>query len=304
MQALYAYKCANIQTLPVLKSNLEKNIGQPLEILCYLLLLIREIANYSEEDMAIRSSKFLPTEEDRLPSTCILKHPVISWLNQNEDFEKLLKQYKLQPRIDHDQVRALFNDFNKSTLFREYKANQEPSADQQKKILDFLVKEIMLSSEDLDSYLLEEFNGWIDDSEGIGFSLLAVLNDIMNGQGLSRVRIFWEKNREMNEFAGELLEKSLDHFDEYTQLLAPKIRNWELDRIAKIDLVLMVMALTEILDFPTIPVKVTINEYIDISKLYSTPKSREFINGVLDKMMKELKANGRIVKTGRGLLNN
>jgi len=131
-----------------------------------------------------------------------------------------------------------------------------------------------------------------------------LLSDLSKGLGISRLSVFADKNKEIFNFGHKLLNNSIGRYDEYSELIAPKIKNWEIDRIAKVDLVLMVMAISEILDFPTIPVKVTINEYIDISKIYSTPKSREFVNGILDKLMKEMNDSGQIVKTGRGLQNN
>ena len=161
----------------------------------------------------------------------------------------------------------------------------------------------MADNEDFENHIENLFPVWYDDKEIICFAVRESIHSICK-QSFRFHDKFKAKLDDALEFAIELLLKSIEHSEEYRGMITPKLQNWDIERIAVMDLLLMRLALTEILNFPTIPVKVSMNEYIDISKNYSTPRSREFINGVLDKITKELKAGGKIYKEGPGLKEN
>ncbi len=304
MQIIYALKSGNLKNNDLLNAELENSMLQPVHMLLYLMMLLRELALYSETDTSIKASKYLPNEVDKLPSNVILNNPVVSELISNTEFDKLIQNNMLSARLNKDIVRLLFNQLSASEEFLNYKKLEKRSSEDEVNIIRFIEEEIFRRSEDLDTLMMELFGHWHDDDDLVYIHFNMLLSDLSKGLGISRLSVFADKNKEIFNFGHKLLNNSIGRYDEYSELIAPKIKNWEIDRIAKVDLVLMVMAISEILDFPTIPVKVTINEYIDISKIYSTPKSREFVNGILDKLMKEMNDSGQIVKTGRGLQNN
>lgn len=304
MQIIYALKSGNLKNNDLLNAELENSMLQPVHMLLYLMMLLRELALYSETDTNIKASKYLPNEVDKLPSNVILNNPVVSELISNTEFDKLIQNNMLSARLNKDIVRLLFNQLSASEEFLNYKKLEKRSSEDEVNIIRFIEEEIFRRSEDLDTLMMELFGHWHDDDDLVYIHFNMLLSDLSKGLGISRLSVFADKNKEIFNFGHKLLNNSIGRYDEYSELIAPKIKNWEIDRIAKVDLVLMVMAISEILDFPTIPVKVTINEYIDISKIYSTPKSREFVNGILDKLMKEMNDSGQIVKTGRGLQNN
>ena len=301
MQTLYAFSQDEEQQIEWLRKNLYKSIYQSFELYLFNILVLIEVADYSRLDMEMRKSKYLPTEEDKMASPKLAQSSIVSFIKNNEQFNKLVKKYKLPHYLDQELIKKLFQKTFATDEYKQYLLETNTNIKQDKKILEYIYNEIMLPDEDFLALLEEIFPTWLDDFDVIIFSINATLEDIQKNKGFIKLDEFVEKLNDAENFAQEILDKTLSHSEQHTDLIAPKLKNWEVERIAVMDMILMKMALTEILDFPTIPLKVTMNEYIDISKKYSTPKSKEFINGVLDKLMKELKEEGKIYKSGRGL---
>lgn len=302
MQAIYASEVNEALDRGGRYKYLEKILFEPYEIYLFNLLLLMEIADYSRRDAEIKASKFLPTEKDKYASTRLAENSIIGQLRENKRLANDLKQYKLRLRIDMEVVKHIFHTLYDSEKYIRY-LEIEPVPREDKKILTFLLQEIMLEEEIYQHQMEELFATWHDDEEAVVLTVSATLKAALADGLDEKVSEQYDKIGESLDFARSLMEKTLDKNDPYTEMIAPKLENWEVDRIARVDMILMKMALCEILEFPNIPVKVTINEYVDISKYYSTPKSREFINGILDKLMKELRDQGKIFKSGRGLLN-
>lgn len=303
MQAVYGYERSEDALPATFRKSLQSNIHSVKDLYIYLLYAIREVANEVDTVSRIKASKFLPTEEDKNYSTKILSNVLVQSLNLDEDFQKELKKTGLANQLE---------DTVKSHLYRlmietpEYKAyissDAEFDTEQDKKIIEHIFNNIMLADEMFLEHVEEVFPSWEDDAEFVVGAVREVIK-----KSKDAVKLHVDKNSvkgkllELSEFADKLFEKVLQSKETLTEEIEPYLRNWEMDRIAVVDLIMIRMALTEFTDFPTIPLKVTMNEYIDIAKDYSSPKSKDFVNGVLDRMMKDMTKSGLIVKTGRGL---
>lgn len=300
MQLLYGFWQAKDIETTHLKKQLSKLFEQSYDQYLLCLLEIREIAEYSIIDADIKSSKLLPTDEDKNYSTLLAESTPISFLLNNREFNEAIKKRKLVYQLDKDQTKRLFTELSKEKLYRQYIGTEPGETPKDVKILKLLFDGIMMEDESFDQHIEFVFPLWLDDHANIRVAVNNTLSGI-GSESFKNHNEFLKKLGEAEEFGTELLEKAIAHKEEIDELIAPKLENWDIDRIAVMDMLLLHLAITELLDFPTIPIKVTMNEYIDISKIYSTPKSKEFINGLLDKISKELKETDKIYKHGRGL---
>lgn len=270
----------------------------------YLLLYIREVANYVEKDAKVKASKFLKKDTDLNLNTKLLSNCIIQFLNNDAEFLKEIKLAQTDALLDEDEVRKYYKLFSETTEYKAYLENEkEFNSEEDRKLIRFLLDYILLEDESFTESTEEHFINWMDDAE---FVVEAVHEVIERSKNELKLHIekgsLKEKFKDLSQFGIDLFQKTIKHKKEHQKLIEPKLKNWETDRLAIIDIILIRMAVTEFLFFPSIPLKVSINEYLDIAKEYSTPKSKDFINGVLDAMMKELKNKNKIEKTGRGLI--
>lgn len=305
MQALYGYEQMNEHDVPLLQKNLFNNIRLVYHLFLYQLQVLVKTSEYAKTDALIRAAKHLPSEEDKNFSIKFFNNKIISFLRENAQFNDLLKKEKLTYEVSDDLCKSLYLVLKKSDAYKQYLSKPSLEIKDEKDILLFLIKEVMLASELLEHHLEDLFSSWLDDKDVVIQSVINFIKDFSeekNNQILKELSENLNNEAEEIKFARDLMDATILHKQQLKELISPKLVNWDVDRIAKVDLILLKMALCEMLYFDSIPVKVSINEYIDISKLYSTPQSREFINGVLDKLMKELREEGKIVKKGRGLM--
>ncbi len=281
-----------------LESQLKESIQNFYRTFVYNLYIIVKTAEYVNEDAIIRASKFLPTEEDKNVSVKLFHNPVLQRLALDEDFIRFIRREKLEHYFDKDHAHKFFHLLAATNEYKTYVAKEQTTVDDDKRILQFLYKKILFKQELFHQLMEDIFPNWPDDTEVI---LFAVSNAI---EQLSANKISsWQTDLvEENKFATDLLKYTYQNEEYLTGLITPKLKNWDKERLAQVDLLLMKLALSEVLYISNIPMKVSINEYIDISKLYSTPKSGDFINGVLDRIVKELQEQNLIKKTGRGLI--
>lgn len=303
MQAVYGYERSEDALPATFRKSLQANIHSVKDLYIYLLYSIREVANEVEVVARIKASKYLPTEEDKNFSTKLLSNFFIQSLNLSEEFQKELKKTALADQFEEAIRQHLYKNLSESSEYKAYlDTDREFDVEQDRKIIDFLFNDILLSNEMFLEHIEEVFPSWEDDAE---FVVGAVRENIKKSK--DSVKLQLDKNSvkgkllELSEFADKLFEKVVQSKETLTEEIEPYLKNWEMERIAVLDLIMIRMALTEFTDFPSIPVKVTMNEYIDIAKDYSSPKSKDFVNGVLDRMMKDMTKQGLIVKTGRGL---
>jgi len=300
MQTLYAWEIDKDIPTNKLQGQLETQIQRAVLLYLTNLQYLVEICNYSMVDKAKRMAKFIKTDADNQASTTIAANQVIVYLQNNNVLAALMKKEGIQHHIDETIVKSLFSELSSKDRYKQYAALTHPDLEQDKDIVNFIIKKVMSGNESFEHRLEEIFPNFDDDNS----LLLHVTSKFIEGfteeknQFLSTLDLWAEEKK----FALELLTKTIAYNDELHSAIEPNLKNWDMDRVAILDLILMKQAVCELLYFPTVPIKVTINEYIDISKMYSTPKSKDFVNGVLDKVKNQLLASGAIKKTGRGLM--
>ncbi len=310
MQVLYTHEQSLDIPFTTLEKSLRERINNSFRLLIYNLYLITKTAEYSVEDAGHKSSKHLPTAADKKVSVRIFHNPIIQKLVLDENFKRIIREQKLSYLPDSDYFRTWFKALEDTSAYKNYIQIENPPIEDDKRLILYLYRKVLLLSEVFTQNVEDSFTTWNDDSAIIENQLVLLIDKIATqvekeiAKGNEKFIKFPEGMSEEHEFANELLNRAFYNEEYLGGLVTPKLENWDKERLAQIDLLLMKMALAEMLYFPNIPLKATINEYIDIAKNYSTPKSGEFINGLLDKIMKELKDQGLLKKEGRGLIEN
>ena len=303
LQTLYAYQLSEDKRVITFEKALLKSVDQVYEMYIWALNLLDEVSDYARIDAEERANKFLPSEADLSPNIRLSTNTFIELLRYNDQYIDDVKRYKVSWSFDPEIVRTVFIQLKDSEAYRDYLEQEDRSLDAEKDIIKFIFRKIMLKVPSIEQAFEEKFINWSVDKEVLQAMVAKTLKNFaseVHGQNkLADLTPNWEEDR---PFIIDLLTNTIRYADEYEELIAGKTKNWESDRIALLDNLLMRMAIAELLNFPTIPVKVTINEYIEISKVFSTSRSNTFINGVLDKILNELQSAGRIRKSGRGLV--
>ncbi len=302
LQVLYAYYSSEERSINNTEKELFFCIHKTYDLYHYLLALVIEIADYAETRIELKRNKHQPTQEDLHPNIKFVSNLFIQQLRENRQLTAYLNQTKLSWVNHPELIKELYLIVTESEIYQEYVSSETRSFMDDRKFIEKIFNKIFLVSEELYEVLEEQSIYWNDDIEFV-ISLIIKTTKRFNettdsGQHLMPLY----KDEEDREFARDLLRKSLINHDELQALIKVHSSNWDVERIAFMDILMMQMAITEFLYFPSIPTKVTMNEYIELSKFYSTEKSRNFINGILDKTLKDLKKEGKINKAGRGLV--
>ncbi len=269
-----------------------------------LLLLALEINKTARLYLEKSKTKHLSTFEDLNPKTLFIDNRIISTLAKNKRFNKHLEQKKIQWSSEFDFPGKIFREIRQWKDYQEYLSGNENGFEKDKKIWIDIYKNFILHSEELHLHFEEKNIHWEDDITLAGLSVIKTL-ELLKPETSEEESILiplYKDEAEDAEFARELFRKTILSESEFSKMISEKAANWELDRIAVADMILMKMALCELLRFENIPIKVSLNEYIELSKEYSTPQSKTFINGILDKIVIDLKSSGKIIKKGRGLI--
>jgi transcription antitermination protein NusB len=302
LQVLYAYYTSNDKTLDNAEKELFFCIRKSYDLYHYLLVLVIELADYAEQRIDIKKNKHQPTYEDLHPNTKFISNQVIQQLRENRQLQTYIQQQKLSWVNNPELIKDLYNFLVESEFYQAYVADGNRSFLDDRKFIEKVFTQIILVTEDLYDALEEQSIYWNDDMEFV-ISMITKTLKKFNPHTDSAHRLMpMFKDQDDRDFAKDLLRKAIINHDELRELIKEHSRNWDLDRIAFMDILIMQLATTEFLWFPSIPTKVTLNEYIELSKFYSTEKSRNFINGILDKTLKDLKILGKITKAGRGLI--
>ena len=269
---------------------LSKKIDQSRQLFTYLVYFITETARYAETDAAKKAGKHLPSAADLSTNTKIAGNEILWQIVEDAGFKNALKDVKAEHIMDTELLRKMYRNLIETPEYKEYIEEQSRNRKAEKKMLEFIFTDLLLPDEDFISHIEEHFINWDDDAEMMHSLVLAYLGK----PGQQKPDEFLSK--EKKDFAADLLQTVLDKHDQTLEMIKPKLKNWDADRIAALDLILLQMGVCEFLYFDTIPTKVTINEYIDLAKAYSTPQSGQFVNGLLDNIHKELQAEGKIEK--------
>jgi N utilization substance protein B len=308
LQALYAFTVSSNDRLDLGEKELLRSLDKLYEIYIYQLSLIIEIVNFARKRLEENKLKFFPTEDDLNPSTRFIENRLYEKLVNNVDFQNYIQKFRINWSDQEDMIRKFMTQIRESSDYKEYLNAPECTFEDDKEIFVKIFKKFLAKSEILQFYYEEKSIYWSDDFHA---SNLLAIKTIKSWESSwdDRVKLplFFnnggsKKNHEDKDFIINLFRKTILRSEEYDKLIDDKVKNWEMDRIAVMDVLLIKMALVEILESPSIPVKVTLNEYIELAKSYSTPKSKIFVNGILDKLIVDLKSQQKIKKTGRGLM--
>lgn len=299
MQLLYMLNRDEQLTFNDLVKQYNDGIWKTYEIYIFQLYILLKVAQYAEKDATNRASKLLPTEQDKQFTPRLYDNPSTKSLANHVGFLNLVQKYKSGENLDEDHIRTLYLAFAATYEYTDYLSLPQPDEEQHTKILLELYR--FLQAHDLFIEMTEDrYNSWQDDESLVSGAIKKTLKAMpLSGP-------FYEEHAPSDEtvrdFGEQLLRKTCQEDVTLLGMIDPMLKNWDSDRVAILDMVMLKMALCELLYFPTIPVKVTLNEFVEISKLYSTDKSKEFINGILDRLMKKLTKEGKINKEGRGLM--
>ncbi|WP_313386157.1 transcription antitermination factor NusB [Chishuiella sp.] len=304
MQNIYAYNCLGTSGEErMVEKNMMKSIDQIYDLYIYLLNLIKIQKDIAEHKIDLAKSKNFPTKEDLNPNLKFVNNKVFRILEQNLELSRYSNDNKnLLWDIYDSYPNNIYKSLIESDLYKNYMSNETNSFAEDLEFISSVFVEFIAEYEDLHDYLEGIQITWADDVHIANAMVHTTLKSFRESSSplISLFKVY--KDLDDKKFTEELFRKTIRHQSETRKIIDEKAQNWELDRIATIDLIVLEMALTEFLYFPNIPAKVTINEYIELAKNYSTEKSRVFVNGILDKTLKELKDNDNLPKYGRGLL--
>lgn len=275
------------------------------EMYLLLMLLFEELALVAEKRIDEQKKKRLPSEEDLNPSTKFVNNRLIAMLSENDALKLARESEKYSWANQDDLIRQIFRFLIETDEYKAYMSSDKSTFTEDQQLVIALFKKHIVNFEPLQHYFDEMSIFWADDLDLVSSMVIKTMKMFKASGGSNQPILDLYKDPEDEvTFVKTLYRKTVALSDESEKLIKEKAENWDMDRIALLDMILMKMAITEARVFEQIPLKVTLNEYIEISKFYSTPKSNTFINGILDKIFTELKASGTIKKMGRGLLEN
>jgi N utilization substance protein B len=283
------------------EKNLVLSIDRAYDLYFHLLALVPEIAEYAAERIRIGENKKLPTYDDLHPNRKFVENKVVVRLAEDEELQAELKARKLSWKNHRDLIVALYNALIRQPFYQKYMLSEERSFREDAQLVSDIYMTMLEEFEPLESALEEQSALWNDD---LGFLLTMVSRTVLSMRETHEsIKLMPQfKSDEDLDYAKTLLRNAIAGYDRISLLLDNSMNNWDIERVALMDQIILVTAIAEAENFPSIPVRVTMNEYIDIAKCYSTASSGSFINGVLDKIISSLTAEGKIVKSGKGLL--
>lgn len=304
-QALYAYFQTSDKNVNKAESELFLSLERMYDLYLFFLALPAEIVHRAELRIEESKTKRLPSEEDLDPNQKLIENRVFRLITTNKHLSQKLNERKLSWSPDQDLITKFMNYLRKHDAYVGYMSTRETSFEEDQKFAVTLYKKIIPDFELMLSEIQDKSIFWGFDE--IDFVLSMVLKSVKRFNPKSDefsplLNLYTDKDEDV-KMVKKLFRKTIEDDKENSKIIAEKTKNWDVERIAMIDILLMKMALTELVHFNSVPVKVTLNEYIELSKWFSTPKSKIFINGVLDKLVADFKESGKMKKIGRGLLD-
>jgi N utilization substance protein B len=302
LQLLYAFFQGDENSMNKTEKELFFSIQKTYDLYHYLLLLLLDIADYANSRIELALQKRVPTREDLNPNTKFIDNQIIGQIRSNRQLNQYLSHTKLSWVNSPELIKKLHNHIRMAPFFKEYMENEERSYEEDKKTIMEIFNLEIVNSEPLYQTLEEQSIYWNDEVEFVVGMISKTIKGFKQSDAENAELMPLYKNEDDREFARDLFRKAVLHKDEYRKLVESFTENWDVERIAFMDFLILEVAITEAVEFPSIPTRVTINEYLEIAKFYSTEKSSMFINGLLDKIFRHLKEEKKIVKTGRGLI--
>ena len=305
LQSIYAYHQSENSNLPQAERQLLEGVEDLYKLFVYQLSFWVEVKRFAERRIEENKLKHFPTDEDLNPNLKFVNNRILKALEDNKNLMKLEEQFKINwADSREDFIRNMFVKLTETPEYQEYMNNGKDGFSDDKHFLVTVIDTYMPEDGLLYDFYSDRDLSFNSDYQLAIYLLWKFINELpASFDADSPLPPVFKAGDEDKEFVVKLFEKTILHADEYMELVKANISNWDYDRLALMDKILIFMALTEFTEFHSIPVKVTINEYIEISKFYSTPESRRFVNGMLDKLATQLKEDGKLVKTGLGLVD-
>lgn len=301
MQSVYAMQQSHSDDLVKEEKFLKHSIQKMYDLYVLNLQLLVEVQKLARKRIALSKKKILATKEELNPNTKFIENKLLNSLHESVSLEGYVELNKLNYwDLDDEYVKILLDELQKSDLYKKYMDTVEDSYNVDKAFVIDFFREIVAPNEKLADYFEDKMISWVDDIPFVNTWILKSLNKQKASKPFILGSLY--KDNDDKVFVSDLFTKTMLHQHKYEEDIKEKTPNWEADRIADIDMIIIKMAITEFLHFPSIPSRVTINEYIELAKDYSTNKSGYFINGVLDKLAKDYLSSNKMVKIGRGLL--
>ncbi len=301
MQTIYAMHQKGSDSLEKEEKFLIASLENLMELYLIMMSTLLELANKEADFIEISRKKHLATPEERNPNLKFVNNALLQLLANSKSLQSALESNKINNwKTNDDAILLLLQDVKQSSIYLNYMKDKSTSFEKDKQFVIDLFSEVIAPNEKLYSYLEDYKLTWVDDIPVVNTQILKQLKQI-NEKSEFRVSSLF-KDEEDREYATLLFRKTVLNESEFAKEYIDKTPNWDVDRIAEMDTILLKMAICELLKFPSIPVKVTINEFLEIAKEYSTPKSSIFINGILDNLVKNYQSTGRMNKSGRGLM--
>ena len=298
MQFLYSLDRDETLTTKEVVKACNDNIDDSYELFLFSMYVIYRITEKATEDAKKRKAKHLPTDYDKAFTDKLFTNPLIQDIHENKVLQKKFETLKFKEKVNDDYVQKIYDAFSKENAYKEFITSKETAETTLELLLEFF--RFNRQNDFFNETMEDNYYNWVDDKSLIVGSVKKYLKALPSDNSAS-FKDFFPEDETVKEFGLNLLKKTIKGKEDIMGHIIPVLENWDHERLAVVDTILLQMALCEFLDFPTIPGKVTMNEYVELAKNYSTVKSKEFVNGVLDKLLKEMTESGKIVKEGRGL---
>ena len=296
VQIVYAYYQNGGKNLDTAEKELFFSLSKAYDLYNYLLLLMVEVTKQANIRLNAAKNKLVPTKEELFPNTKFVENRFIAQLEVNKQLLEFSNNQKKTWENEADFVKTLCDKILESDIYKEYMASETSSYEEDRELWRKLYKNIIFNNIELDQVLEDQSLYWNDDKEIVDTFVLKTIKRFDEKNGAKQELLPEFKDEEDQDFARRLFRRTILNADYYRHLISENTKNWDLDRVAFMDVVIMQIALAEILSFPNIPVSVSLNEYVEKAKLYSTPKSGGFINGTLDGIVNSLKKENKLTK--------
>ena len=302
LQSIYAYNQRVNSDIDAQEKFLLYSIAQMSDLYLLMLQLMVSLQDQAEAYLDRSQQKHLATELEKNPSRNFVDNKLLKLIAINPTFNEAIKKKKLNYwEMDTEYLNILLNDLREKSWYVDYLTQENPTYKDDQKFVLRLYKEVIAPNDKLYEYLEDKRLTWIDDFPIVNTAIVKMLGKISEKNASEYLVPELYKNEEDREYALQLFRKVVLNEERLNDEIKGKTPNWDQDRIADVDLIILKMGIAEFLYFPSIPARATINEYLEVSKEYSTPKSSIFVNGILDKIVKEFTENGKLNKIGRGL---
>ena len=296
VQIIYAYYKNSGKTVKATEDEVFFSLSKAYDLYNYMLLLMVGITHYAADRISFLSMKIRPTESDKNPNLKFINNRFVAQLEANEQLAKFAEKSKLNWVDNSDLLRRLLDAIEESDIYKEYMAAETSSYEEDKELWRKLYKAFIVDNEELDSLLEEQSLYWNDDKSIVDSFVLKTIKRFEEKGGMAQQLLPEYKDVADMEFARKLFRNAVNNAEQYRELMSTSSKNWDMSRLAFMDVVIMQVALAEIMTFDDVPLSVTLNEYVEIAKHYSTVKSGSFVNGMLDTITKKLRQENKINK--------